>query len=49
MLWIMIKGSVVGYTMDDHCSSIDEYRGWMLVWHQRQRGWNGMHKAKIYL
>jgi hypothetical protein len=31
MLWAMIKGIVVGYTMDDHCSSFDEDGGWMLV------------------
>ena len=24
MLWVMIKGSMVGYTIDDHCSSFDE-------------------------
>jgi hypothetical protein len=33
MLWAMIKGSMVGYTMDNHCSSFDEDEGWMLVCH----------------
>jgi hypothetical protein len=31
----MIKGGVVGYIMDNHCSSFDEDEGWMLVWHHR--------------
>ena len=37
MLWTMIKGCVVSYTMDDRSSSFDEDGGWMLVWHHQHR------------